>query len=63
MIHREAVPVGHTSPYKRIEIAHLGRKTIITADELALSGDREPDPAAYRYDVDLRAYLLKARYG
>jgi hypothetical protein len=59
MIAPDAKPRRHDPPYKRIDIAHIGRKAVITAEELAQSGGREPDPAAYRYDAVLRTYLLK----
>jgi hypothetical protein len=52
-------PVGHISPYKRIDPSHPGRKPVITALELMQSGDREPDPAIYRHDFSRAIWILK----
>lgn len=59
MINRNTVVAHHVSPYKRVDTMHPGRKEIITSDELARSGDREPDPAVYRYDDAKGAFVMK----
>ena len=60
MIATDAEPVSHKSPYQPIDIAHPGRKQIITFDQWFDNGcGREPDPAAYRYDFYRQAWVLK----
>lgn len=59
MISHDAMPIGHTSPYERIDTMHPGRKAVITLADLARSGDRLPDLAAYRFDCYRREYILK----
>ncbi len=59
MIASDAAPIGHVSPYKRIDPQHPGRKPVITAVEVAQAGGREPDPHVYRYSPMRDAWILK----
>jgi hypothetical protein len=59
MIPRNAVPIGHISPYRRIDPAHPGRKTVITLFELFRDGGRAPDAAIYSYDLLREVWTLK----
>jgi hypothetical protein len=49
MIARDAVPIGHRPPYKRIDLAHPNRKGAITLEDVQSGREREPDLAAYRF--------------
>jgi hypothetical protein len=59
MITPDAEPIGHVSPYRRIDPSHPGRKRMITYLELMQSGDREPDAAIYRHDLLRDCWILK----
>lgn len=59
MIQRDAQPIAHVSPYKRIDLMHPGRKAVITALDIANNGGLHPDPAAYRYDPTRDCWILK----
>jgi hypothetical protein len=59
MIAPDAKPIRNIPVRKRIDPARLGRKAVITGDDLARSGDREPDPASYRYSPMVDAWYLK----
>jgi hypothetical protein len=59
MIAPDAMPIKSVSPYRRIDPMHPGRKAVITRLDLAQSGDREPDPALYRYSPMADAWYLK----
>lgn len=59
MISRDAEPVSNKNPYPRIDIAHAGRKRLITLQQwIENGGGREPDPAAYYYDFNIQAWIL-----
>lgn len=49
MIARDAVPIGHRPPYKRIDLAHPNRKPAITLEDVHSGRAREPDLAAYTF--------------
>lgn len=59
MIAHDAAPTSHVSPYGRIDIRYPGRKRVITALELAQSGDRMPDPAVYNYNPLADTWIMK----
>lgn len=60
MIARDAEPIGHSTPYPRVDIRYIGRKRVIGLKDWMESGDpREPDPAAYRFDSLWMAWVLK----
>lgn len=59
MIARDATPLGHVSPYRRIDPAHPGRKAVITGLEVVQNGGREPDAAIYRYNGITDTWYLK----
>ena len=48
MIAPDAQPIGHRSPYKRIDLARPRRKAVITRDDIKASGIT-PDPEQYSY--------------
>ena len=58
MIDRDAQPIGHRSPYKRIDLAQRRRKAVITFDEI-MAGEPVPDPEFYEYWVVDRLWRLK----
>lgn len=49
MIARDAVPIDHRSPYKRIDLAHPNRKPKITLEDVQSGREREPDLEVYRF--------------
>lgn len=60
MIAKDAEPVGNRTAYPRIDIAHIGRRQLITLKDWIEDGcGREPDPAAYNYDHYAQAWILK----
>lgn len=60
MIARDAEPIGHSTPYPRVDIRYIGRKRVITMKDLAESGSmRDPDPAAYEFDYLRQSWILK----
>lgn len=59
MIHGEIKPIGHVSPYKRIDPSHPGRRAIITRADVLREGGREPDPSIYRYSPMAETWYLK----
>jgi hypothetical protein len=50
IIDREATPIAHVSPYRRIDPCHPGRKSVITMMEVLNNGGKPPDAALYSYD-------------
>lgn len=50
MIDPGAKPWRHDPPYKRIDTTRLGRRRVITLQDVQNKIVREPDPAAYSYD-------------
>jgi hypothetical protein len=59
MIARDAQPIGHVPPYKRIDIRHPGRKAVITRAEVEQGVCREPDAEAYYYDHPRDCWVLR----
>jgi len=59
MIARDAVPTGHSTPYPRIDMMHIGRKSVITLEDVVNEGGRESDPAVYRFDLYSRCDVMK----
>lgn len=52
-------PISHVSPYKRIDINHPGRRTIITIEDIQSGACREPCAEAYRFDHVRYCWVLK----
>ena len=57
MINRDAEPIAHRSPYRRVDLN--GRKRVITEDDIASGRAREPDPALYDLDSANFTWRLK----
>lgn len=58
MIARDVTPIGHVSPYRRIDPRYPNRKIVITREEVE-NGTREPDAAVYAYSYILDRWTLK----
>ena len=59
MIAPDAQPIGHRSPYKRIDLAQRRtRKAVVTQDDIK-NGEPIPDPSLYEYWIGDRAWRLK----
>lgn len=59
MIDPKAEPISHKSPYKRIDLQHLGRPRIITREQILDNIHREPCHEAYKYDFYSGNFVLK----
>jgi hypothetical protein len=57
MIDRDAVPIGHRPPYKRIDLSRPRRKEVIT--EIDVENGEIPDRALYEQDFVSRTWRLK----
>lgn len=58
MIARDAEPIAHRAPYKRIDLARPRLKAIITEEDIQ-NGAPEPDPRLYDLDFTTGAWRLK----
>ena len=59
MIDPKAEPIGHRSPYKRIDLSRPKRKAVITRKE-AVESNEVPDPALYDYCNVYDIWTLKS---
>lgn len=61
MIDPTCEPIGHRSPYKRIDLARKRRPTkpVITREEIADNLEPMPDPEFYALDYLTDKWVLK----
>jgi len=58
MIERDAKPISHRPPYKRIDLARPKRKDVITRQDY--ENGVIPDEALYEYDWTAEVWRLKS---
>lgn len=51
--------VVHRTPYKRVDLGHIGRPEQITAEDIQSGRRKEPCAEAYRWDSDWHIWILK----